>query len=189
MGMIAESLINILHIACSAGEDNASHELVCELFWHLMPDILYDFLHTSLYQLNEFTALHLTFIVDIVTDRSINLIVISVCGSVAELHYLSIRFLHLQRSYVLSDVVASQWDNCHMTKDILVEYQYGGSLGSHIHEHTARALFCIGEDAVSEGYRSEIHLCYLHSCTVKAVVQTVIVLLSLQDIQEIAFKM
>ena len=105
-----------------------------------------------------------------------------------QFHNLGIRFLHLQVSDVFGDVVATKRNDCEMTKYVLAEDEHRGCLRSHIHEHTSRTLLCISEHAVGEGNRCEIHLCYLHSGTVKAVVQTVIIFLSLQDIEEITLQ-
>ena len=66
MRMVAESHVHILHIACSASEYDACHELIGQFFGHLMPRILHYFLHTSFDEFYELAALHLPLIVDVI---------------------------------------------------------------------------------------------------------------------------
>ena len=56
--MVLENLINLRHVASAACQDDAAHQLVREFRRNLEPGILYDFLNTSLYYLDELLALY-----------------------------------------------------------------------------------------------------------------------------------
>ena len=189
MGMSLEYLIDFRHIASTAGEDDTTHQLIREFYRYLEPGIFYDFLHTSLNNLDKLLALYGSVLVNRVVECWVDIADIGVGLCIFQLHLFCISILELEASQVLGDVVSTQWDDREMAQDTLVVNGYGSGVGTQVNEHTSGSLLRVGQYAVCHSQWCEIHLRNRDICILEAGIDIVIEVLAPKDIQEDTFQM
>ena len=186
MSIVAESLLDILHVGGATRQNDTAEQLVAILVGHLAPDISNDFLQTAFDNLNELTALYLTVLVDRELHVVVYLAILSICRAVLELHALCISFFHLQGSNIFRDIVAAKGNDCQVAQDVLIIDGDGRRVGTHIDQRTTGALLRLGQHAVRQSQRSEVQFCDVDIGSLETLVQVLIERLALQDIEEIA---
>ena len=188
MGVVSESLLDILHVRTATSDDDATQELVVIVGRYLEPYVLNNLLQTSLNDLYELTALYLPVCVDGVFQVVVNIVIISIGRGIFQFHALGIPLLHLEGGDIFRDIIASKGYDSQMTQDILRIDGYGSGVGTDIYQCTSRTLLCLREYAVSQCQRSEIHLCHTDASRLETHVQVLIEGLTLQNVQEVALQ-
>ena len=183
-----ECLDDVAHVGTAASEDDAAQHLVGKLVGHLVPHVADDFLHARLYNLYEAAALYLASVAHGEFERVVDVSVVGICATILELHLFCPFLVYLERGDVLGDIVAAQWYDGDVAQDVLVVYRHGGGLGAQVYEHTSAALLRLGEHAVGEHQRCEIHLDDVDAGALEALVAGVVELLAPQYVKEIAFQ-
>ncbi len=62
-------------------------------------------------------------------------------------------------------------------------------IGTQVDQGTARTALGLGQHAVSQCQRSQIHLGHIDACRLETLVEVLVERLALQDVQEVALNM
>ena len=186
--VVAEGTLDVAHVAATTGNDDATQQLVDVLVRHLEPDVLNDFLQSTLNDIDEVAAHDGAILIDRERQRVVDIAIIGEGTAILQFHALGIGLLHLQGGNILRDVVASQWDNSQMAKDVLVVDAYRRSVSTEVDEHAASTLLGLCQHTISHGQRCQIHLCNGDASLIETLVEVTIERLPPEDVQEIAFE-
>ena len=180
--MVAEGTLDVAHVATTTGNDDATQQLVDVLVGHLEPNVLDDFLQSTLDDINEVAAHDGAILIDRERQRVVDIAIISVGAAILQLHALGIGLLHLQGGNVLRDVVASQGDDSQMAKDVLVVDTYRRGVSTEVDEHAAGTLLSFGQHAIGHCQRCQIHLSNGDASLIETLVEVAIERLPPEDV-------
>ncbi len=187
--VVAESLLDILHVGSATGEDYSSQKLVDIFGRHLEPHVGDDLLQTVLHYLDELAALHAPVLVDGVGQGVVDVVVVGVGAAVLELHVLRLTLLHLQCRDVTCDVRAAKGQHGQMAEHVLIVYRDGGRVGSEVHEQASGPALGLRKHAVCQRQRCQVHLGYLDSCLIEASVEVLVERLPPEYVEEVALQL
>ena len=186
--MVAESGLDVLHVRAAARQHDAAQQTVGIFAGHLVPHILYDFLYTSLNDFHELTALDRAVVIDRDAHRVVDVAVVGEGRAVFQFHLLGVALFHLQRCDVLGDIVAAKGNDSQVAQHVFEIDRDGGGVGTQVDEHASRALLGIGEHAVGQRQRCQIHVGDGYAGQVEALVEIAVEQLSPEDVQEVALQ-
>ena len=103
-----EGLADVFHVGSATGEDDAAKKLAHVFVGYLVPCVLDDLLHTSLYNLHELRHVDAAVVVDGIGLAHVDLAGVGVGSGIFEFHLFRCLVLHLQRCEVFGDIVAAK---------------------------------------------------------------------------------